>query len=142
MNDQRNDSATKPHRGVLFARRVFLVAGIVGLVMLLPQYCLEERVGIDQPPAITHPEFFYGFVGVAAAWQVAFLIISRDPIRYRTLMLAAMLEKASFVTAVAWLYFAGRTSTITAVCGGLDLVWGLLFVAAFARTSDGRANAA
>ena len=135
MNDHRSETVTAPHRGAPLARRVFLTAGIVGLVMLLPQYFLEERVGIDQPPAITHPEFFYGFVGVAAAWQVAFLIISRDPIRYRTLMLAAMLEKASFVVAVAWLYLAGRTSTITAICGGLDLVWGLLFAAAFRRTS-------
>ena len=139
MDDRRNDSVAMPHCGVAFARRVFLFAGIIGLGMLLPQYFLEERIGVDQPPAITHPEFFYGFVGVAAAWQVAFLIISRDPIRYRTLMLAAMLEKASFVVAVAGLYFAGRTSTITAVCGGLDLVWGLLFAAAFARTSPGRA---
>jgi hypothetical protein len=130
---------TATHRGAVFARRIFLAAGVVGLGMLLPQYFLEERVGVDQPPAITHPEFFYGFIGVAVAWQVAFLIISRDPIRYRTLMLAAMLEKGSFVVAVAWLYVAGRTSTITAVCGGLDLVWGLLFAASFVRTSPGRA---
>jgi len=139
MNDRRAELAAGLERGATFARRVFLAAGVVGLGMLLPQYFLEDRVGVDQPPAITHPEFFYGFVGVAAAWQVAFLLISRDPIRHRPLMLAAMLEKATFVVAVAWLYCAGRTSTIVAVCGGLDLVWGLLFAAAFFRTAPARA---
>ena len=37
---------------------------------------MEARVGRDYPPAITHPEYFYGFLGVAAAWQVAFLVIA------------------------------------------------------------------
>jgi hypothetical protein len=124
--------------GETFARRVFTAAGAVGLLMLLPQYFLEQRVGVDQPPAITHPEFFYGFIGVAVAWQVAFLTIGRDPIRYRPLMLAAMLEKGTFVVAVAWLYFAGRTSAIVAGCAGLDLVWGVLFAIAFARTRQAR----
>ena len=50
---------------MLFARRTFLVAGIYGLVVLLPMYFLEGRIGRDTPPPITHPEFFYGFLGVA-----------------------------------------------------------------------------
>jgi hypothetical protein len=119
----------------VFARRVFTAGGAVGLLMLVPQYFLEERVGVDYPPAVTHPEFFYGFIGVATAWQVAFLVIGHDPIRFRPLMLAAMLEKASFVGAIAWLYAAGRTSTFIAGCAGLDLIWGLLFAAAYARTA-------
>ena len=61
------------------ARRLFLIAGIYGLAVILPQYFLEARVGRDYPPAITHPEYFYGFLGVAAAWQVAFLVIATDP---------------------------------------------------------------
>jgi len=52
--------------------RVLTLAGIYGLVVLLPLYFLEHRLGQDQPPAITHPEFYCGFVGVATAWQVAF----------------------------------------------------------------------
>jgi len=47
-----------------FARVVFLVAGIYGLIVLLPQYFLEAKVGLDSPPPITHPEFYYGFIGV------------------------------------------------------------------------------
>jgi len=39
---------------------------------------LEYYIGEQDPPPITHPEFFYGFVGVAVAWQMLFLLMSRD----------------------------------------------------------------
>lgn len=38
------------------AKWVFLVSGIYGLVVLIPQYFLESKNGVDYPPAITHPE--------------------------------------------------------------------------------------
>jgi hypothetical protein len=74
-----------PNRGftaMRFARWVFLLAGIYGIVAIGPQYFMEEKIGQDYPPAITHPEYFYGFIGVGLAWQVAFLIIARDPARF------------------------------------------------------------
>lgn len=73
---------------VEFARRVFFWAGIYGVLVIAPQYFLEQRVGQEYPPAITHPEYFYGFVGVGLAWQIAFLLMSRDPIGMRPVMLA------------------------------------------------------
>jgi len=91
-------------------RVVFLVAGIYGLIVLLPQFFLERKIGVDTPPPITHPEFFYGFICVAVAWQVLFLILSRDPIRYRPMMIAAMLEKIGFPVAVLILYLQGRVA--------------------------------
>jgi hypothetical protein len=36
-----------------FARRIFLIAGVYGLVVLLPMYFLEEKNGRDFPPPIT-----------------------------------------------------------------------------------------
>jgi hypothetical protein len=61
--------------------------------VLVPQFFLEERIGRDFPPPITHPEHFYGFIGVALSWQVAFLIIAYDVRRYRLMILPAALEK-------------------------------------------------
>ena len=58
-----------------FARWVFRIAGIYGLIVLVPQYFLEGKIAEQSPPAITHSEFFYGFLGVGIAWQIAFLII-------------------------------------------------------------------
>ena len=117
-----------------FAKRVFLGAAIYGLIALLPQYFLIEKTGRDFPPAITHPEYYYGFIGVAVAWQIVFLIISRDPIRYRPLMLVAVLEKASFGLPAIALYVTGMLSGQMLGAGLIDLALGVLFVISYKRT--------
>ncbi len=117
-----------------FARLVFMIAGIYGLLALLPQYFLEEKNGRDFPPAITHPEYYYGFIGVAVAWQILFLILSRDPARYRPVMIPAILEKAGFGIAVVVLYLQNRVSPFMFGAGIVDLILGALFVVAHART--------
>ena len=119
-----------------FARIVFLVAGIYGLIVLLPLYFMEAQTGRDYPPPITHPEYYYGFVGVGVAWQLAFLVISRDPLRYRPLMIPSIVEKASFGIAVAVLYIHGRVSTFMLGAAMADSLLGVLFVIAFLKTSQ------
>lgn len=116
------------------ARWVFRIAGLYGLAALLPQYFLMEQVGRDDPPPITHPEYFYGFIGVAIAWQVAFLVIARDPVRYRPLMLVAVLEKAVFAVPVALLYPRGQASDALLGFGIIDAVLGVLFAVSYLRT--------
>ena len=118
-----------------FAKYVFYAAGIYGLIALVPQYFLEEKTGRDFPPAITHPEYYYGFIGVALAWQIAFLIIGNSPSRFRPLMIPAMLEKFSFVVAVYALYAFGRVNTMMVGAASIDLILGILFVAAFLKTA-------
>jgi len=117
-----------------FAKYLFLFAGISGLIMLVPQYFLEEKTGRDFPPAITHPEHFYGFIGVAIACQVMFLIISRNPVRYRAMMIPAMLEKFSFAIAIAILFLQNRVAAMMFGLGMMDLALGLLFALAFFKT--------
>ncbi len=120
--------------GNRFARRVFLVAGIYGILVVLPQYSLEGRIARDFPPPITHPEYFYGFIGVALAWQVAFLLIARDVQRYRLIMLPAVLEKVTFGLAAILLDINGRVAGLIVVGGAIDLVFAVLFVLAFRAT--------
>jgi len=115
----------------MFARWLFRLAGIYGLLVLLPQYFLENRVGVDNPPAITHPEYFYGFIGVGVAWQVAFLVIGQDPPRYRMLILPAILEKATFGTAAMVLFAQQRLSSPILIFAIIDLVLCVLFAMAF-----------
>jgi hypothetical protein len=117
-----------------FARRVFNIAGIYGLLVVAPLYLLEDRLGREQPPPITHPEFFYGFIGVTLAWQVAFLVIARDPVRYRLLMIPAIIEKGTYVVALIVLFLNGRVPGVALVPGAGDFVLGLLFVMAWFRT--------
>ena len=118
-----------------FARIVFLVAGIYGLIVLLPLYFMEAQTGRDYPPPITHPEYYYGFIGVGVAWQLAFLVISRDPVRYRLLMIPSIVEKASFGIAVAVLFLQQRVSTFMLGAAMADSLLGVLFVLAFLKTA-------
>jgi hypothetical protein len=117
-----------------FAKRVFLAAGIYGLIVLLPMYFMEEKTGRDFPPPITHPEYYYGFVGVTAAWQVLYLFISTDPIRYRPLMIPPMLAKTSFVVACTILYLQQRLSGVTLGASMIDLALVILFIIAYLKT--------
>ena len=116
-----------------FARRVLLVAGIYGVVVIVPGYFMEATTGRVFPPPITHPEYYYGFIGVALAWQVAFLVIALDPLRYRPLMIPSALEKLCFAAAVAMLYWQGRVPTAIYGFAAVDLMFGILFIVAFVR---------
>jgi hypothetical protein len=119
----------------VFAKRVFTAAGIYGLVVMLPFYFLEHQIGNLQPPAITHPEFYYGFVGVVVAWQFAFLIIGRDPERYRLLMLPAILEKLTFGVPAVLLFAQGRLAGSFMPGPVIDLMLAVLFAMSYRRTA-------
>lgn len=114
-----------------FAKRVFMIAGIYGLAVLLPQYFLEDMANRQSNHPIMHPEYFYGFIGVAVAWQAAFLVIARDVIRFHLFMLPAILEKVAFGGAAVVLCFLGRADVNVLAAGLLDLLIGMFFVAAF-----------
>jgi hypothetical protein len=117
-----------------FARRVFTGAGLYGLIVLLPQYFLASRIGRDTPPAITHQEYFYGFIGVAVAWQFVFLCIGREPERYRPLMLPAVLEKLAFGVPAVIMFAQGNVPGSILFFGLLDLTLGSLFLASWRAT--------
>lgn len=116
------------------ARIIFLVAGIWGILSLAPDFFLERWLGENFPPPLTHPQFFYGFVGIAFVFQFIFLLIASDPGRYRPLMVVSILEKASWVIPCAVLYAQGRAVPQLAATGIGDFVLGISFAIAFAMT--------
>jgi len=122
---------TQPTR---FASRVYTGAAIYGILVLAPQYFMEGRIGRDYPPAITHPEHFYGFVGVALVFQFVFLLIARDPQRYRALMPLTWLEKLAFGLPALVLFQQGRLAPEVLAAGLIDLFLCVLFVMAYRRT--------
>lgn len=117
-----------------FARTVFNVAGVYGVLVLVPQYFMEEKIGRDFPPPVTHPEHFYGFVGVALAWQILFFVIARDPVRLRPAMVPAILEKLTFGIAAIVLYAQGRLAAPILGAGLIDLLLAALFFVALRKT--------
>jgi len=117
-----------------FARIVFLISGIYGILVLTPLYFLEQTIGRETPPPITHPEFFYGFVGVGLAWQIVFLIIARDPLRFRPMMIPSVLEKASYGAALVVLLRQHRISISSFELGMADVIFAVLFIISFIKT--------
>jgi hypothetical protein len=126
---------------MIFARRVFVVAGVWGLLVMSPMYFTEARTGRDYPPEITHPEFYYGFVGVVLAFQVAFLVLSRDPVRYRGMMIPSILEKIGFAVAMPILFLQRRIPAAVLGFSIVDLLFAVLFIAAYVKTAGPAASA-
>jgi hypothetical protein len=117
-----------------FAKIVFWIAGLWGLLILTPLYFMFDLISRKDPPPITHPGFFYGFVGVALAWQIAFFFIATDPPRYRPLMIPSVLEKFSYGAAVVVLVLQNRMHPSDMVFACADLLLGVLFVISYLKT--------
>jgi hypothetical protein len=117
-----------------FAKIVFWIAGIWGVVVLTPLYFMFDLISRNDPPPITHPGFFYGFAGTGLAWQIAFFFIAKDPVRHRPLMIPSVVEKFSYGAAVVVLVLRGRMHRSDLVFGGVDLLFGVLFAIAYLKT--------
>ena len=117
-----------------FAKIVFWIAALYGFLSLPPLYFLFDSIGRQDPPPITHPQFYYGFAGVGLAWQFAFFVIATDPARFRPMMILAALAKVSYVATLVVLYSQERISPMQAATGVPDALLAVLFVAAFLKT--------
>ena len=82
-------------RGVKLVRALFIVAAMYGFIVLGSWMFITPRmVGHARHQ---QPEIYYGFGSLGLAWQVAFVLIACNPVRYRSLMLiAAVFEKLFF----------------------------------------------
>ena len=120
----------------MFAKRVFQIAGIWGLVIIPLGYAAYFFGGEESAVYTNHPEYVHGFFLVTLPWQVAFLIIATDPVRYRLLMLAAMLEKFPFTLATILLYAAGSIPVSALVIGLIDGALGVAFAVAYVVTNQ------
>jgi len=120
---------------VKFAKTVFSIAGVFGVVALTPLYFLIGLAGRLMPPAVNHPELYYGFIGVALVWQCAYLAIGSDPGRFRPMMILAALAKFSFVGTLGVLYLQDRLGAAELAASGPDALFCVLFVVAFFKTA-------
>jgi hypothetical protein len=120
---------------VRFARIVFVAAGIWGIGVLTPLYFLVDVTGRHYAAPAAYPQFFYGFLSVAMAWQIAFIAIGSNPARFRLLMLPAIVEKIGYVATVLVLHVQHRVTTLDATAAGPDLLLAVLFAVAFVKSA-------
>jgi hypothetical protein len=114
-----------------FARVIFGIAAVGGLLFLPSLYFERGMVGRMAPPEINHPELYYGLVGFAVLWQLLLAVIAWDPLRYRPLILIAVLEKFVYTVPAGILYLRGEASPWMVVPTLTDPVLGVLFLVAY-----------
>src|SRR5215470_8117688 len=119
-----------------FAKYVFAIAGIWGILILTPLYFIFDKIGERDPPAVTHPLFYYGFAGVALAWQFLFLVIGSNPVKFRPLMLVGILEKLGYFLPAVALYLQHKVHPIDLLGGCLDMTLGVFFLLAYWKTPE------
>ena len=119
-----------------FAKWVFGIAFFWGILVLSPLYFMFDLIGRMDPPPITHPGFYYGFLSAGLAWQFAFAVIALNPVRFRPMMVPSVIEKFAYGVSLGVLYLQGRLHGQDLAFGGIDVVLGVLFLLAFFRTRD------
>lgn len=117
-----------------FANWTFRIAGIYGLLVMIPIAFAEKLMEQMMPPVVNHPEFFYGFVLLNICWQVVYLFLARDPLRFQPIMAPAFLAKASAPCILFWLVLQGRISSQWILTAVIDGVFAFLFLTAFLIT--------
>ena len=117
-----------------FAKILFYIAGIWGILVITPLFFIFDKIGLQDPPSVTHPLFYYGFAGVALAWQFVFLVIGSNPVRFRPLMLVGILEKLGYFIPAVILYSQHRVhiADVYISCG--DALLAVLFLIAYLKT--------
>jgi hypothetical protein len=117
-----------------FATYLFYIAGAWGILVLTPLFFIFNQIAEKDPPPVTHPLFYYGFAGVAMAWQFVFLVIASNPVRFRPLMLVSILEKLGYFFPAVVLYLQHRVhpADLFISCG--DALLAVLFFVAYLKT--------
>jgi hypothetical protein len=131
---------SKREDNMRLARSVFIGAGVWGILVLTPLYWLFDITGRRYVPPGDYPHFFYGFLSVAMAWQVAFLVIGSNPARFRPLMIPAILEKLGYVGTLILMYMNARIPAADTQPVVPDLLLGILFIVAFVKTRTPGSN--
>jgi hypothetical protein len=136
--NKRGSRTVLPNRreaGMKFAKRVFLGAGIWGVVVLTPFYFLFDAIGRQGPAPINYPQFYYGFLAVAMGVAIRLpwdrdgsgAVPMDDAPEHR--------REARLLSDSGVLYLQGRITSTDALVIPPDLLLGVLFVVAFAKTS-------
>jgi hypothetical protein len=118
-----------------FSKIVFWIAAIYGFVLLIPMYFLMNTIGRKAPPSISHPEFYYGFVGVTLLWQCIFVLIALDPLRFKAVIPIAVLEKVSYTLPVVILYLMDKVRPNILVTALADPIFAILFITVYFHMS-------
>ncbi len=118
------------------ARLTFLVAGIYGLIVLVPFFFLERWIAQATQGGLPHAEYYYGFLGAATVMQLVYLTIARDPVRFRPLMPLCALAKTAFFLPVLILWAEQRIPAAVLEFASIDALLAAAFIHAWRVTPE------
>ncbi|HMN61454.1 MAG TPA: hypothetical protein PJ988_13865 [Anaerolinea sp.] len=112
------------------ARWIFLAAGVLGLVPLAPIFYELARGGQDMlPDGGSMGLFIYIFLALYTFWQIFYLILAANPMRFRPMIILAFFVCAVTPFNTLWLYFYGMVVWQGIII--VSLAFALLFLVAF-----------
>lgn len=121
---------------IAFAKRVCTVAGWYGVLTLTPLLFMEAQFGTATSPTSSRPIFYFGFVAVSLAWQIAFLTLGKAPLVNRELLIPAAFSKLAFAIAIVALITAGRAPNILLLPGCIELAFAAGFLVSYYQLRD------
>jgi hypothetical protein len=123
---------------VRFARIVFVVAGVLGLLLLLPLAYSAVVDGQGILPGLGGAGmFFLGFVAQYMCWQILYLVLATNPVRYRPMMIPAFFAQAMGALYPQWLYLYGFEPWVPVAA--VEIALAILFLVAYWTTGQPRA---
>ena len=111
---------------------IFKGAGIYGIIVMI--LLLVAPTQVLNEPTVIHPEYYFGFVMVGLVWQIAFLVVGSDPVRFRPIMPVCMCEKFFYITLLTFLIMTHRTPERMWPAVVLDGLVGCAFIYAWRIT--------
>ncbi|MBL8769901.1 MAG: hypothetical protein JNK30_00845 [Phenylobacterium sp.] len=120
-----------------FAKWVFTIGGVWGVLIIAPLFVLEGVLAGASGP-FSHPDTYYGFAASTLMWQFGYLVIGRDPARYRPFMLLGAGGKVIYFAACWALHLTGRIPIAVPLVASPDILLAALFVVAWFRTAPAR----
>jgi len=118
------------------ARWIYGAAAVYGFLVLTPLLFAEGQIAKVDGRPLGHPEYYYGFLSAALVFQLVFVLIARDPLRLRPVMVATIFEKLTWGLAVAALVLQGRVHGPVVAFAALDVLWIPFFGWAYAETPN------
>jgi hypothetical protein len=112
------------------ARWVFLIAGIFGLIPVVPLvYTTMVKGEAILPDFASMGSFFSVSVFQYVCWQISYIILARDPVRFRSMIILAFFVEITAPLNPLWLFLYGFRLWISIAV--VDFLLAILFVVAF-----------
>ncbi len=139
MLKARHGRARQP---MTFAKTIFWLAGIWGLLTLTPLFFMFEVIGRNDPPPHHAPRLLLRIPQRRPGLAIgAFFVIARDPVRFRPMMIPFRhIEKFGYGASLTALYLQHRLHPSDLMFAGIDTLFGILFMVAYSRTAASYGN--